>query len=73
MMGILKYLSSKDGRTIRFIASAVIIAAGLFVSPLLVIVGLTPFLAAIFDVCVLAPIFKLPFEGEKLRDALSKK
>jgi hypothetical protein len=72
MNKMLKYLSSTNGRTARFIGGAIISAAGLFISPILVVIGFLPLFAAIFDVCVIAPFFKLPFEGEKLRDALSK-
>lgn len=70
---ILKYLSSGDGRTVRFLAGAVLMSSGLFISPVLVIVGLLPFLAASLDFCVIASFFKLPVEGEKLRDVLSRK
>jgi len=66
------YMASSNGRTSKFIAGAVIVSAGLFVSPIMIIVGLIPLFAAVFDVCVLAPFFKLPFEGEKLRDELEK-
>jgi hypothetical protein len=72
MKNIFKYLSSTNGRTMKFISGAVIVSAGLFVSPTLVVLGLLPLFAAIFDVCIFAPLFKLPFEGEKLRDMLSK-
>ena len=72
MINVLKYLSSSDGRTMRFLGGAVLMSAGLFVSPILVVIGLLPFLASIMDFCVLAPFFKLPFEGEKLRDTLSR-
>lgn len=70
---IIKRLSSRDGRTLRFLSGAFITSAGLFVSPLMVVVGLLPLFTAVFDVCVLAPIFKLPFEGESLRGELEKK
>ncbi len=69
---VFKFLSSQNGRTAKFLGGALISAAGLFVSPVLVVIGLLPLFASIFDVCILAPFFKLPFEGEKLRDALSK-
>ena len=72
MINLLKYLASGNGRTARFIGGSVISAAGLFVSPALIAIGLLPLFTSIFDVCVLAPFLKLPFEGEKLREALSK-
>ncbi len=70
MKKILKYMASGDGRTVRFLGGSLITAMGLFVSPVLVVIGLLPFFTALFDVCLLAPMFKLPFEGEKLRDEL---
>ena len=73
MKKIFRYLSSTNGRNVKFISGAIISAAGLFVSPLLVIIGLLPLIASIFDFCVFAPLFKLPFEGEKLREALKDK
>jgi hypothetical protein len=72
MKNIFRYLSATNGRTARFILGAVIVSAGLFVSPTMVIIGLLPLFAATFDVCIFAPLFKLPFEGEKLRDLPSK-
>lgn len=72
MKKVLTYLASSDGRTARFLGGAVLMSAGLFVSPILVVIGLLPFLASIMDFCVLASFFGLPFEGEKLRDALSR-
>jgi hypothetical protein len=72
MKNIFKYLSSTNGRTVRFISGAIIVSAGLFVSPVLIVLGLLPLFAAIFDVCIFAPLFKLPFEGEKLRDQFLK-
>ncbi len=72
MRKVFKYLSSSNGRTIRFLAGSLISSIGLFVSPALVVIGLLPFFAAVFDFCIFAPFFKLPFEGEKLRDLLSE-
>jgi len=72
MRNLFKYLSSSNGRTIRFIGGSLISSVGLFISPILVVIGLLPFFAAVFDLCFLAPFFKLPLEGEKLRDLLSK-
>ena len=73
MIKIITYLSSTDGRNVKFISGAIIAAAGLFVSPLLVTIGLIPVFAAVFDLCIFAPFLKLPFEGDKLRNALKEK
>lgn len=72
MKKIFTYLSSANGRTARFIGGSIISAIGLFVSPVLVAIGLLPLFAAVFDFCIFAPFFKLPFEGEKLREVLLK-
>jgi hypothetical protein len=37
------------------------------------IIGLVPLLAGLFDRCVFAPLFGLPFDGERLRRAVAKK
>lgn len=70
---IIKYLSSKNGNTAKFIFGSVVSASGLFISPVLVVIGLIPLLTAWFDVCLVAPIFKLPFEGEELRNKYQEK
>jgi hypothetical protein len=40
---------------------------------ILAIVGLVPLLAGLFDRCVFAPLFGLPFVGPSLRQALQGK
>jgi hypothetical protein len=72
MNSVLKFLASGTGRIVRIVVGAVLIIAGIFVNPtwlgiILVIIGLVPLLAGIFDVCVFAPLFKLPFSGKKIR------
>jgi len=39
---------------------------------ILAVVGLVPLLAGLFDRCVFAPLFGLPFDGFQLRRALNK-
>lgn len=72
MRKIIKNISSTGGRNAKFIGGAIISSAGLFISPILVVVGILPLLTAIFDLCIIAPIFGLPPEGEKLREILKK-
>jgi hypothetical protein len=72
MNSVLKFLASGTGRIVRIVVGAVLIIAGILVNPtwlgiILVIIGLVPLLAGIFDVCVFAPLFKLPFSGKKIR------
>ena len=79
MKSLFKFLASRNGRIIRIVVGAILVLLGLFVdfNPggtgigavgiILIIVGLIPLLAGIFDVCVFAPLFGRPFSGKKLR------
>jgi hypothetical protein len=65
---------------VRAIAGIVLIVIGLLLVNgdaswgwILVIVGLVPLAAGVFDFCVLAPLFGKPFKGVDLRAALSRK
>ncbi len=69
-----KFLASRNGRIIRIVVGAALVVWGFFgnftsawVGYVLIIVGLIPLLAGIFDKCVFAPLFGLPFDGKKLR------
>jgi len=73
-----RFLASPTGRLIRAIAGVVLIVLGLWlvqgvVGWILAIIGLVPLLAGIFDRCVFAPLFGLPFNGIQLRRALSER
>ena len=71
-----KFLASSTGRIVRIVVGAALFALGFFgnvstsVGTILMIIGLVPLLAGIFDVCVLAPLFGKPFNGKKLRASL---
>lgn len=73
MDGLFAFLASTAGRWTRIIAGLVLIALGIWAvestlwSWVLIIIGLVPLLAGIFDVCVFAPLFGLPFSGNRLR------
>lgn len=72
MKGTWKFLASGTGRIVRIVVGAVLVVLGFFINPtwlgiVLVVIGLVPLLAGIFDVCVFAPLFGLPFNGKKLR------
>jgi hypothetical protein len=66
-------MASSAGRITRIVAGLVLIALGFFVvdntvvGVILIVVGLVPLLAGIFDVCVFAPLFGNPFSGKKIR------
>jgi hypothetical protein len=77
MKGLFSFLASSIGRGVRVVAGAILILVGLFVVNglwvwVLTIIGLVPLLAGLFDVCVFAPLFKLPFGGAALREAVKK-
>jgi len=72
-MGFAKFMSTSLGRWIRILAGAALIAIGIFLVTgtwgiVLAVVGAVPFLAGIFDVCVIGALFlKTPFRGADLR------
>ena len=67
------FMASPAGRIIRIVAGLVLIALGLLVvhntvgTIVLVLVGVLPLLAGIFDFCVFAPLFGNPMSGAKIR------
>ena len=75
-MGFAKFMSSTLGRWIRIIAGAALLAIGLFLvhgtwGIVLAVVGVVPFLAGIFDVCVIGALFlRTPFRGADLRSKI---
>jgi hypothetical protein len=72
------FIASPAGRVTRIIAGLALILIGLLAVGgiwgwILAIVGLVPLLAGLFDRCVFAPLFGLPFVGPSLRQALQGK
>jgi len=66
------FLASSAGRITRVIAGLILIALGIWAVSgvwgwVLIIIGLVPLAAGIFDFCVFAPLFGMAFNGEKLR------
>ena len=75
MKAFFKFIASPAGRIIRIVAGVALIVVGLLVLEgvagwILAVVGLVPLAAGLFDRCVFAPLFGLPFVGPKLRQAL---
>jgi len=75
MKAVFRFLASSVGRAVRAVAGLALIVVGLAVVGgaigwILAIVGLVPLLAGVFDRCVFAPLFGLPFAGPRLRQAL---
>lgn len=77
MDAVFNFLASQNGRYARIVAGIALVLIGLLVGDtpgwILVIVGLVPLLAGVFDVCVFAPLFGLAFKGTDLRAALRKR
>lgn len=77
MNAFFRFIAGTAGRVIRIIAGVALVAIGLLLVQglagwILAIVGLVPLLAGIFDRCVFAPLFGLPFDGPRLRSRLSE-
>jgi hypothetical protein len=65
-------MASPAGRITRIGAGIVLVALGLLIMHgvggiIVVIVGLVPLLAGLFDFCVFAPLFGAPMSGPKIR------
>lgn len=68
-MGFAQFMSSPFGRALRVIAGIALILVGLFVTTgtvqiILIVVGLVPLIAGLFNFCVFAPLFGGPFMGK---------
>ena len=75
MKAVFRFLASSAGRVVRAVAGLALIVIGLAVVGgaigwILAIVGLVPLAAGVFDRCVFAPLFGLPFAGPRLRQTL---
>ncbi|MDF1501220.1 MAG: DUF2892 domain-containing protein [Anaerolineales bacterium] len=77
-MGFAKFMSSGLGRGIRIVAGLALIAVGLFLMDgiagiIVAVVGAVPFLAGVFDVCVIgALLLGTPFKGDEVRASLDE-
>ena len=73
MNPFISWMASSAGRITRILAGLILIILGLFVvhstveTVILVVVGLVPLLAGLFDFCVFAPLFSNPFNGKQIR------
>ena len=77
MKAAFRFLASMTGRIVRAIAGVILIVIGLLLVKgtggwILAIVGLLPLAAGVFDRCLFAPLFGLPFAGSALRKAVEK-
>ena len=70
MTPFFSFMASPAGRITRIAAGLLLIAAGVVFGGgwwVLAVVGLVPLGAGLFDVCVIAPLFRRPFSGRQLR------
>ena len=72
-MGFVAFMSSTAGRATRVIAGVALIAVGAVVGGgwlALAVVGVVFVAVGVFDVCLLAPLFKQSFSGKAVRAKL---
>lgn len=66
-----QFMANPVGRIIRVLAGAVLIAVGIAMKStggyVLAVVGALPLAAGVFDVCIFAPLFGMPFTGRAIR------
>ena len=68
-MGFIKFMSSTAGRVLRALVGIVLLVWGISASnAVLDVLGVFFIAVGVFDVCVFAPLFKLPLSGKKVRD-----
>jgi hypothetical protein len=64
-------MASSAGRYLRVVAGIALIIAGLWLGDVagvaIAVIGAVPFLAGLFDVCVLSALFGGPFAGSLIR------
>ena len=77
MKGFFRFIASPLGRFTRVVAGLILIGVGVWFAQgvgrwILIIVGLVPLVAGVFDWCVFAPLFRLPFVGAALRRAVEE-
>lgn len=72
-MELAKFMASSTGRIVRIVAGLILMALGIWVVDstlwqwVLIIVGLVPLAAGLFDFCLLAALFGAPLSGEEIR------
>ena len=75
MNAFFRFIANPAGRLLRIVAGIILVVVGLVWIHgvggwILAVVGLVPLAAGMFDWCVFAPLFGLPFVGERLRQAV---
>ena len=75
MDSFFRFMVTRTGGIIRIILGLSLIVLGIYwgqgmVGYILVIAGLVPLLAGVFDKCVFAALFRLPMDGAALRQKI---
>jgi len=75
MNAFFRFMASPAGRFLRIVAGIILMVVGLVWihgpgSWIVAAIGLVPLAAGVFDWCVIALLFGLPFVGERLRQAV---
>jgi hypothetical protein len=75
MNSFLRFMVTRAGSIIRIIVGLILIVVGICwgqgaVGYLMVIAGLVPLVAGIFDKCIFAALFRLPADGSALRQKI---
>ena len=74
-MAFATFMASPAGRLLRVVAGLIVLGGGVWaiiasntiLGVVLIVVGLLPLLAGLFDFCVFAPLFGAPLSGSKVR------
>ena len=71
------FMASTTGRVLRIALGLALIAygwsrQGTTAGIVLMVVGIVPILAGVFNVCLIAPIIGAPFSGRAAREAASR-
>jgi len=66
-----QFMASMFGRILRVVAGAALIFLGFKMNSaggyVLALIGAVPLLAGVLDVCIFAPLFRMPFSGKAIR------
>jgi membrane-bound ClpP family serine protease len=73
MKSFVQFMASRNGRITRIVIGALLILLGFFgnlntaLGYILMVLGVVFVAVGAFDVCLLAPLFGMPFQGKKIR------
>jgi len=70
--GFAQFIAGRSGRLLRIVAGIALIAGGIALrdstaGTILMVVGVVPLAAGLFDFCLLSPLLGGPFSGARIR------